>query len=81
MPVRVMRDSRKRRSTKRTRALVPLQKSIAARFGTWREAASAIGCSLGHLHNVAHGKRIPSVRLLRRITDKTGLRIGLDAFG
>jgi hypothetical protein len=81
MTIRRMSDSRKRRSTKQRQALARLEQRITTRFGTWRAAASAIGCSLGHLHNVAHGKRLPSVRLLRRITDETGLRIGLDAFG
>lgn len=76
MTVRRMSDSRKRRP-----ALRRLDQRITARFGTYREAAEAIGCSLGHLHNVAHGKRTPSLRLLRRITDRTGLRISLDAFG
>jgi hypothetical protein len=58
-----------------------LRRKIKQEFDTYAAAALAIGCSESHLKNIVARRRTPSVRLLRRITDETGLRIGLDAFG
>jgi hypothetical protein len=58
-----------------------LRRRIKEQFGTYTAAAVVIGCSESHLKNIVARRRMPSVRLLRRITDRTGLRIGLDAFG
>lgn len=58
-----------------------LKRKIKEGFGTYKVAAQAVGCSESHLKNIVARRRTPSVRLLRRITDETGLRIGLDAFG
>lgn len=70
-----------RAMTESRQPLVQLKQRIRKRFGTFTAAGRAIGCSDTHLINILSGRRTPSVRLLRRIRDETGLRIGVDAFG